>query len=281
MGINVIKGAGHQFGTHKQQSKTFHANQVDTRKFSSIQDVQNALKEQGLESSNLIIGIDYTESNEWSGVKTFGGYGLHRIRNGILNPYQEVITIIARTLEAFDDDKIVPVYGFGDSATTDKSVFPFWKERIPPGFEHIVERYNAITPDIKCAGPTNFAPIIWQAIRITKASKSFHILIIIADGDVIDLQETSDAIVDASSFPLSIIMVGVGDGPWEMMRRFDEGLPARKFDNFKFVPFHEVLSGQENREIAFSAAALAELPYQFKEIQRLGLLTNLQSNMDY
>ncbi len=89
-----------------------------------------------------------------------------------------------------------------------------------------------ITPSIQLSGPTSFAPLIRgtmlsttylresAAIDIVRQAQAYHILVIIADGQVDNVRETSDAIVEATNYPLSIVTIGVGDGPWELMEEF-------------------------------------------------------------
>lgn len=175
----------------------------------------------------------------------------------------------------FDDDRLIPTFGFGDSRTTDRSVFPLTEDGAPCyGFEQVLSRYTQVVPKIQLSGPTSFAPIIDTAIQIVKKTKSYHILVIVADGQVTNEQETIDAIVRASHYPLSILLVGVGDGPWDQMENFDDNLPQRVFDNFQFVDFHTTMVRHDGSEVAFAVNALMEIPDQFRAIRELNLFKN-------
>ncbi|CAC5383077.1 RGLG [Mytilus coruscus] len=274
-------------------------------KFSSLEEVQNAIRQAGLESCNLIFGMDYTASNLQQGMRTFGGRSLHQIvpyemnpyqrvyytvsnlhqgrstfggnslhaiEPRFMNPYQQVICILGETLEPFDDDGIIPAFGFGDASTKDRSVFSFRSQGYCNGFHDVLNAYNELTPNVRLSGPTSFAPLIRQAIDTVKKTKSYHILVIVADGQVTNERETIDAIVEASRWPLSIVMVGVGDGPWDTMEQFDDRIPARKFDNFQFVEFHKIMSTARNPQAAFALHALMEIPDQYKLVKKHGLL---------
>ncbi|KAL7222704.1 hypothetical protein ACSBR1_024409 [Camellia fascicularis] len=164
-------------------------------KFNNIDEVMTALAHNGLEAANLIVGIGFTRTNKWVGAKSFHGRSLHHIGDE-LNPYEQAISIIGRTLSGFLDNNLIPCFGFGD-------------------------------------GPTSFAPIIEMAITIVERShRQYYVLLKIADGPVTgdanayawkqspQIKETIEAVVKASQYPLSIIVVGVGDGPWDMMKNF-------------------------------------------------------------
>ncbi|XP_020215903.1 E3 ubiquitin-protein ligase RGLG3 [Cajanus cajan] len=252
--------------------------------FSSLDQVVSALREAGLESSNLIIGIDFTKSNEWTGKHSFNHKSLHSVGN-TPNPYEQAISIIGRTLSSFDEDNLIPCFGFGDASTHDQNVFSFYPgDRYCHGFEEVLARYREIVPHLKLSGPTSFAPVIDAAVDIVERSGQYHVLVIIADGQVTrnsdtphgkyspQEQATIDSISAASHHPLSIILVGVGDGPWNEMQHFDDNITQRLFDNFQFVNFTKIMSENKDaskKETAFALAALMEIPIQYRITQNL------------
>merc|ERR1719487_2937665 len=67
-------------------------------RYNSLDQVSQALRHAGLESSQLIVGIDFIKSNKWTGTKTFGGRCLHDLDPKKANPYQQVLKVVATTL---------------------------------------------------------------------------------------------------------------------------------------------------------------------------------------
>ncbi len=243
-------------------------------RFSNYSEVAAAVKHAGLEKSDIIVGIDFSASNEWQGRKTYNSKCLHDVSNNkSFNPYQRVLSILGATMEQFDSDHMIPVYGFGDKNTKSNGVFSI-KEHDKPcyGFVDVLDSYSKKCPQVTMSGPTSLAPVIIKAIDIVKLKWSYHILLVITDGQLNNDSTTVDAIVQASNYPISIIVVGVGDGPWDSMENYDDNLPMRKFDNFQFVNFHQVCQKAKHAEAGFALNALMEIPDQYKAICSLGYL---------
>ncbi|XP_059318314.1 E3 ubiquitin-protein ligase RGLG4 isoform X3 [Lycium ferocissimum] len=161
--------------------------------FSSLDQVTVALRESGLESSNLIIGIDFTKSNEWTGKVSFNNRSLHAIGDS-QNPYEKAISIIGKTLSPFDEDNLIPCFGFGDVTTHDQDVFSFHSDHSPcHGFEEVLACYRKIVPNLQLSGPTSYGPVVDAAVDIVeRTGGQYHVLVIIADGQVTRSVDTSD-----------------------------------------------------------------------------------------
>ncbi len=274
----------------KQAKETIH---FIPDKHHTMADVQQELREHGFDAASLVIGVDATKSNLKSGLISFDGHSLHDTSWGRKTPYEEAIEDIGECLADFDDDGQVPAYFFGGKISTGRGLTSFMKRNKEcPSFRDALTRYRQIIPHLELKGPTTFKPLIDQTINLViESGYQYHVLIIVADGLISRncMAETQEAIIRASHYPMSIIMIGVGDGPFDKMQEFDDNLKAYadshgqdyKFDNFQFVnfnkvmEFHETRSNDDDFEISrnayFALMTMMEVPTQFMHAADLGL----------
>ncbi|XP_002127754.2 uncharacterized protein LOC100186321 [Ciona intestinalis] len=277
-------------------------------RFQTFEDVSGAMVDAGIKKCQLILGIDFTASNEWQGRVSNRGQSLHNITQKFKanqNPYQHVITILQHTLKDMVDANVpkhlnlkelseeekrsrklhgIHAFGFGDSVTKDISTFCLQADGMPCGsFDDVLHCYRECASKITLGGPTSYAPVVHKAIEIVEQTNQYNILVIIADGQFVDEGPTARAIVEASYYPLSIIVVGVGDGPWETMHQFDDWLPERNFDNFQFVEYGKIISNtydkSKNPETMLALHMLMEIPDQYKIIHKLGYMSQPHHNV--
>jgi hypothetical protein len=223
---------------------------------------------------NLMVGIDYTASNGNPAQPN----SLHfREPSGqVLNQYQQAIINVGNILMPYDYDGQVPVYGFGGRLPNGETSHCFALTGNPaapevPGVNGVLGVYSNSFTWVGLHGPTNFAPLIRQAASIAaqyhgmaQDVSTYLLLLIITDGEITDMQATVDAIVEASSLPLSIVIIGVGNADFTKMDILDgDGklLSGRtgtaRRDIVQFVPFNRYKD-----PIKLAAATLAELPGQ-------------------
>ncbi|XP_053268228.1 copine-3 isoform X2 [Pleuronectes platessa] len=224
---------------------------------------------------NFTIAVDFTGSN---GDPKFP-VSLHYINPQGYNEYLAAIWAVGNVIQDYDSDKMFPAFGFGAQIPPTWQVsheFPINFNPSNPfcaGIEGVVQAYRQCLPQVKLYGPTNFSPIInhvanfgRQALQQQTASQYF-VLLIITDGVITDMDETRNAIVNASRLPISIIIVGVGGADFTNMEFLDgddgnlrsaTGEAAMR-DIVQFVPFRQF---QNAGTAALAQSVLAELPDQ-------------------
>ncbi|XP_069369191.1 copine-3-like isoform X4 [Paralichthys olivaceus] len=224
---------------------------------------------------NFTIAIDFTGSNGDPRLPV----SLHYINPQGYNEYLAAIWAVGNVIQDYDSDKLFPALGFGAQIPPTWQVsheFPINFNPSNPfctGIEGVVQAYQQCLPQVKLYGPTNFSPVInhvahfgRQALQQDTASQYF-VLLIITDGVITDMDETRNAIVNASRLPMSIIIVGVGGADFTAMEFLDgddgnlrsaTGEAAMR-DIVQFVPFRQF---QNAGTAALAQSVLAELPDQ-------------------
>ncbi|CAK8544715.1 unnamed protein product [Lathyrus sativus] len=241
---------------------------------------------------NFMVAIDFTASNG----NPIQPDSLHYINaSGRLNAYQKAIMKVGEVIQFYDSDKMFPAWGFGGTVQSGAVSHCFNLNGGPPGcsevagVEGIMAAYASALHTVRLSGPTLFGPVINMAAQMATDSLSSHnstkyyVLLIITDGIVTDLQESINAVVNASDLPLSILIVGVGGADFSGMEVLDADSGPRlrsstgrvaARDIVQFVPMREVQRG----EISVVQALLEELPDQFLSFMRSRDIKPIHSN---
>uniref|UniRef100_A0A668AJL0 Copine-3 n=1 Tax=Myripristis murdjan TaxID=586833 RepID=A0A668AJL0_9TELE len=218
---------------------------------------------------NFTVAVDFTGSNG----DPRSPQSLHYISPQGVNEYLTAIWSVGNVIQDYDRYPChVSIWDF----CTVSHEFPLNFNPANPfcaGIEGVVEAYRVCLPQVKLYGPTNFSPIInhvacfaKQALQQTTASQ-YYVLLIITDGVITDMDDTRNAIVNASRLPMSIIIVGVGGADFSAMEFLDgddgrlrsQTGEAAMRDIVQFVPFRQFQNAPSQ---ALAQSVLAELPQQ-------------------
>ncbi|KAM9445059.1 copine-9 isoform 1-T1 [Clarias gariepinus] len=226
---------------------------------------------------NFTVAIDFTASNGNPAQPT----SLHYMSPYQMNAYAMALKAVGEIIQDYDSDKLFPAYGFGAKIPPDGNVshaFPLnsdCENSNCVGIEGVLEAYYECLRTVQLYGPTNFAPVITQvaesAAGVTDGSQYF-VLLMITDGVISDMAQTKEAVVNASSLPMSIIIVGVGPAEFDAMEELDgdevrvssQGRVAER-DIVQFVPFRDYIDRSGNQVLSMARLAkdvLAEIPEQ-------------------
>ncbi|XP_061252289.1 copine-9 isoform X2 [Bos javanicus] len=170
---------------------------------------------------NFTVAIDFTASNG----NPLQPTSLHYMSPYQLSAYAMALKAVGEIIQDYDSDKLFPAYGFGAKLPPEGRIshqFPLNNNDEDPncaGIEGVLESYFQSLRTVQLYGPTYFAPVINQvaraAAKISDGSQ-YYVLLIITDGVISDMTQTKEAIVSASSLPMSIIIVGVGPAMFEV-----------------------------------------------------------------
>jgi len=220
--------------------------------------------------------IDFTGSNGNPEKET----SLHYRKGKSLNQYEHSIVSCGNIISKFDPSEKYMCFGFGAKLKDDKThhIFHLTLDNNNPysyGVTGIIKSYENCLNNVTLSGPTYFSPML-RILRthVSKNMSDYHLFLILTDGVIEDFEETKDEIVALSFLPVSIIIIGVGEANFELMKELsDEGGPIYN-SNFQ-KEFRDCVSFDAFRDFEFghieqlAEEILNEIPVEILEYYHL------------
>ncbi|GKY97057.1 hypothetical protein MPSEU_000664300 [Mayamaea pseudoterrestris] len=218
---------------------------------------------------SLAVAIDFTASNGDPRQPGTPHY-FHPSDSKEWNDYEKAIFAVGSILAKYDSDQKFPIWGFGAKyRDVVRHCFQCGTEVEVEGVQGIMDAYRGVfrTP-LTMSFPTRFDAVIETAAAYARHEQevaeqegklSYTILLILTAGNVENVRETKQQLMEASEDPLSVVIVGIGEADFAGMQFLDDFDPATDSgrDITKFVRFTDYRSFNSLTE-----AVLDEIPDQ-------------------
>jgi len=221
---------------------------------------------------SLAVAIDFTASNGDPREEGTPHY-FYPPDSEQWNDYQKAIFAVGSILEKYDSDGLVPTWGFGAKyGPKVRHCFQCGDEVEAKGVNGIMDAYRGVfSTQLTMSYPADFTEVIRTAASYVQHKQevaeeendlSYTILLILTAGNIENVQETKQQLIEASDTPLSIVIVGIGDNDFASMEFLDEHQPEVEGgrDITKFVRFNDYKSYN-----LLTEAVLDEIPNQLVE----------------
>ena len=262
--LDFVNGQSFEIKVNKVNFKIISKSEI-TKNYSFIDYLKSGVE------IGLSVAIDFTNSNG----DPRDPSSLHYIYGRESNQYERAITSCVNILSYYDYDQLYPCFGFGAKIEGKGHTLFNLNFQSNPNVQYIegiIQAYHAAINYVQLFGPTFFGPIIKAVINLIKNEYNklkYHILLILTDGKIDDIDDTIDQLVEASFLPLSVIIIGIGKADFSNMALLDadenplfdsKGVKAVR-DLVQFVPFLKYESNPQK----LANEVLAEIPRQILE----------------
>lgn len=173
-----------------------------------------------VEAARVIVSVDFSQSNfnrakGWGaaagGKGSLHASGLAKLRDQseirVQSPYRRALELLSYRIFEFDKNpEGVMFLGFADTVFSEAYVT---RETILKKYDELAQYFN--NGQIQQQKGTDIASSIYRAIEHSVQKDEYTILVILTDGDIEEVARATQAITDASNFPISICTIGMGD----------------------------------------------------------------------